>query len=123
MADRFEINGTAPPLSGKPYGTESRVIMPESTGKDGMSRAVGAIGYPAYLAHFPTMSVEALGWYMDILDGAPSVELTTLQVWNIYENDWVVYSGHATMHRPTIGGQTWHQSAYTDVRILFTDLW
>ena len=119
----FQVNGGAPPVSGKPYGQESRIIQPEATGRDGMGRDVGAIGYPSYLAHFPTMTVEALGWYMDILAGDLSVELTSLQVWDIYANEWTTFTGHATMHRPTIGGQKWHQSAYTDVRILFTDLY
>jgi len=119
----FQINAQAPPAGAKPYGPETRLIMPEATGRDGQGRAVGAVGYPSYIAHFPILKEDGLEWYLNLLGGEPSVELTSLQVYSPFLGDWTTYTGHATMHRPTIGGSTWRQSAYTDVRILFTDLY
>ena len=121
MADEFQVNGTSPPSSGAPYGPDTRVILPESTGRDGNGNAVGAVGRMAYLAHMPVMSTDALAYYLTILGEAASVELTSLELWNPYEDGWVTYT-NAVMHRPTIGGQIWRGSAYRDVRILFTEI-
>ena len=121
MADSFQVNSTSPPLSGAPYGPETRVILPEATGRDGLGNAVGAVGRMAYMAHFPTMSSAALAYYLAILGSAASVELTSLELWNPHSNDWVTYT-NAIMHRPVVGGQQWRGSAYSDVRILFTEI-
>ena len=121
MADEFQVNLTSPPSSGAPYGPETRVILPESTGRDGNGNAVGAVGRMAYLAHMPVMTSAALAYYLAILGDAASVALTSLELWNPYDNDWVTYTS-AVMHRPVVGGQIWRGSAYRDVRILFTEI-
>lgn len=119
----FQINGETTPAGAAPYGPETRLILAEATGRDGEGRAVGAIGYPAYLAHYPVLQEANMEWLLDFLAGEPSVELTSLQVYSPFLGDWTTYTGHATMHRPTYAGTMWRGSAYADVRVLFTELY
>lgn len=119
----FKINGTAPPAGGVPVGGGYSYDLPEASGMDGNGLACGAVGYPSVTLTFERLSPAAWEWYKDFTLDAPSVALTSLEVWNPYAATpgWTIYTGSAIMLRPNPkGGMS--EGYYIDVEIKFIKL-
>ena len=118
----FQINATDPPAGGTPVGKGYKFVLPEAMGVDGNGLPCGAVGYPRVIVRFNRVTGTVWDWYKDFTGDEPSVELTSLQVWNPYAATpaWTTYSTSAIMHRPTYedisGGDC------LDVEIKFTKL-
>lgn len=103
-------------------GLGYRLILPEASGTDGEGFPCGVVGYPSVVVKFERVTGTVWDWYKDFTGDDPSVELTSLQVWNPYlaTPAWTVYSTSAIMHRPTYGDIS--GGDYLDVEIRFTKL-
>lgn len=118
----FQVNGTTPDPGERPYGPETLLHMPPASGKDGNGNPVGAVGYPWFVGHWPIMKVDDYAFWAALIGDDLSVALTSLTVWNQYTNAWQTFT-HAVMHQPTFGGIAWRGSAYSDVRVVFSELY
>lgn len=127
MADQFEINGGAPPAGGVPRQGGDYFKLPAPAGTDGLGRPCGAAGYPMYELTFDKMPAAAFQWYCAFTADDPSVDLTSLKVYNPYAGAgagaWTTYTT-ATMWRPETKGRGDGTFAgwFANVRILFTGL-
>lgn len=118
----FQINGSTPPEGGVPVGNGYMYELPEAEGLDGEGQPCGAVGYPQVTLSFDWMNDTAWDWYKDFTGEDPSVDLTSLQVYNPFAATpgWVTYSNSAVMHRPTYRALA--NGIYRNVKILFTKL-
>lgn len=119
----FEINGSSPPDDAEPGGYTYRYILPPPTGLDGTGNAVGAVGTPEVELSYQFLSAAGWAYFVNITGGSPSVDLSSLKVWNPYASSgagaWETYTT-AVMHRPTYERTGW--GGYEGVRIRFTGL-
>jgi len=124
----FEINGSAPPAGGRPVGKGTVFKLPQSAGLNGLGEPVAAIGKPSLELHWNNMNETAWTWWAALTGEDPSVELTSIQVWNPYKSggpDWETYNGdddHAAgiLHRPVYSEEAY--GAFWGVSIRITSL-
>lgn len=119
----MEIDSVEVPSYAQPRSNGYQFFLPETTGKSGLGKPVGAAGKAWAVITFSTATETCWNYWAGKTGEATYLDLTSVKLWNPWKSggaDWETFSGGAVLHRPTY--QNIRFGNYIDVEILITEI-